>query len=258
MENQLPQRIDSPLAKALALAQGKFKTPTLNRTAKIKNAQGQLLYETHYADIQECISCIKEPLSENGLSFIQTIDFIHTPKEMWVLRLTLRHSSGELVDSVLPLNVNQSPQQLGGSLTYFKRYQLSAFFGLAADFDDDGNAAEGKGNVVEGKPKEAKPTAEKNNAPMQKALAKAPPKNHAPGAKNPPEPKPDDLDAALGSTPMTKVEMLYALVDERGWTPEVVKEKMKLCLGYVKSSKDLNDDELDKILKFINLSSGRG
>lgn len=160
------------LHAALAKAQGQFKTPTLNRTAKIKNAQGQLLYETHYADLQECFSCVKEALSANGLSFTQTIDFIHEPKEMWVLRLTLRHSSGALVNSVLPLNVNQSPQQLGGALTYFKRYQFSAFFGLAADFDDDGNAAEDKGRIVDGSKKEPKPTT--------KPQASQPPKTKPP------------------------------------------------------------------------------
>lgn len=166
---------ESLLATALAKAQGQFKKPTLNRTAKIKNAQGQLLYETHYADLEECISCIKEPLSTNGLSFTQTIDFIHTPKEMWVLRLTLRHGSGELIDSILPLDVNKPPQQLGGALTYFKRYQISAFFGLAADFDDDGNAAQGEGKIVDGqkkqqaaKPPQAKPP-EKKVEPEKKS-----------------------------------------------------------------------------------------
>lgn len=255
MNDQMPQRIDSPLSKALALAQGEFKTPILNRTAKVLK-DGRLLYETHYADLQECISCIKEPLSKNGLSFTQAIEFLHSPSHnpthMWVLRLTLRHSSGETIDSALPLNVNQTPQQLGGSLTYFKRYQLSAFFGLAADFDDDGNAAEGKGNVVEGKAKETKPKATNNNPPMQKALDSVPPKNPVSA------PKPQDFDKVQESTPMTKLDMLYAIVDERGWTPEIVKDKMKRCLGFVKSSKDLKDDELETFLKFINLSGGAG
>lgn len=124
------------LMEALSKAQGKFRTPNLNRTAEVKK-EGKLLYKTDYADLQECIDCIRGPLSENGLSFIQSTELMGNN---WVLVLELMHSSGESKKTYLPLNVNQTNQQLGGTLTYLKRYQLSAFFGLAADFDDDGNA----------------------------------------------------------------------------------------------------------------------
>jgi hypothetical protein len=153
------------LAEAFSKAQGQFRTPTLNRNAKIKNAQGVLLYETNYADLQECIDCVKKPLADNGLSFTQTIDFIHTPREMWVLKLTIRHSGGEAIDSVLPL-------------TYFKRYQFTAFFGLAADFDDDGNAAENKGQIVDAKggpkPRVATPSPKPSPAPASSSANSAP------------------------------------------------------------------------------------
>lgn len=190
--------VTSKLAEALAKAQGKFKTPVLNRTADILK-DGRLLYQTHYADLQECISCVQGALSENGLSFTQTVDFIHTPKEMWVLRLTLRHGSGELIDSVFPLNMNLAPQQLGGSLTYFKRYQISAFFGLAADFDDDGNAAEDKGKVVDGKPRE--PAKKPAQQPLAKPHGTTKPNYQKPPVKpathpdeNPQEFPPDDTE----------------------------------------------------------------
>lgn len=146
--NMVIENISSPLSKAFAKAQGEFKVPTLNREAQIKK-DGKLLYSTYYADIEECISCIKESLSKNELSFTQVIDKLGNE---WVLKLILLHSGGERIESILPLNVNQTPQQLGGLLTYFKRYQISAFFGLAADYDDDGNEAEGKGNIYNPNP----------------------------------------------------------------------------------------------------------
>lgn len=248
----------SNLAAAYAKAQGEFRTPSLNRTAVIKNASGQVLYTTDYADIQECIDCIKEPLSKNGLSFTQTTQPIGGA---WYLVLELMHASGETKRTLLPIDVNKPPQQLGGLLTYLKRYQISAFFGLAADFDDDGNAAEGKGNVVEGSQKgkpadppktpPAKPPV--NNPPMQKALDKAPIKNHAPGASNPPEKT--ELDKALDQPSMTTLEKIYAIVDERGWTPEVAKEKIKLCLGVVKSTDKFTVDEQEKFLKYLNMTT---
>lgn len=251
-----PQQVSiSQLATAYAKAQGQFRTPTLNRTAVIKNAAGQFLYETHYADIQECIDCIKKPLADNGLSFVQTTQPINGG---WFLVLELLHASGESKRTLLPIDVNKPPQQLGGLLTYLKRYQISAFFGLAADFDDDGNAAEGKGNVVEGKAKETKPQP-KNNPPMQKAFDKAPPKNHAPGASNPPEKS--ELDKALDTPAMTtleshwaSLEKIYAIVNERGWTPEVAKEKIRLCLGEVKPTNSFTPEEQEKFLKYLSIT----
>lgn len=246
-----PQQVSiSQLATAYAKAQGQFRTPTLNRTAVIRNAAGQFLYETHYADIQECIDCIKKPLADNGLSFVQTTQPINGG---WFLVLELLHASGESKKTLLPIDVNKPPQQLGGLLTYLKRYQISAFFGLAADFDDDGNAAGGNGNVVEGKAKEIKQQP-KNNPPMQKALdeGKKQIKNLAPGASNPPEKS--ELDKALDTPAMTTLEKIYAIVNERGWTPEFAKEKIRLCLGEVKPTNSFTPEEQEKFLKYLSIT----
>lgn len=140
-QSQKPQT--DLISAAFAKAQGQFKQPELNRTAKIQK-DGKLLYETQYADLNQCIECIRKALSDNELSFTQTTE---PGPQGWLLVLTLRHSSGQTLKSFLPINVTGSPQVIGGQLTYFKRYQISAFFGLAADFDDDGNA--GTGNAGE-------------------------------------------------------------------------------------------------------------
>lgn len=238
--NPMPAPI-SQLATAYAKAQGQFRTPTLNRTAVIKNAAAQILYTTDYADIQECIDCIKKPLSDNGLSFTQTTQPIGG---QWYLILELLHASGESKRTLLPIDVNKPPQQLGGLLTYLKRYQISAFFGLAADFDDDGNAAEGKGNVVEGKEKEKKPFTDRQSGPKNNA----PLKNYAPGAQPPQE------TTKVEQTEMTPLEKIYAIVDERGWTPEVAKEKIRLCLGEVKPTNAFTPEEQEKFLKYLSIT----
>ena len=244
-----PQPSISQLAAAYAKAQGQFRTPSLNRSAVIKNAAGQFLYETHYADIQECIDCIKKPLSDNGLSFTQTTQPV---SGQWFLILELLHASGESKRTLLPIDVNKPPQQLGGLLTYLKRYQISAFFGLAADFDDDGNAAEGKGNVVEGKAKETKQQP-KNNPPMQKALDKAPPKNHASGASNPPEKS--ELDKALDTPAMTTLEKIYAITDERGYTEQQSKDMIMRCLGALKPSTTWTVEEQEAVYKYLTITT---
>jgi hypothetical protein len=126
------------ISEAFSKAQGQFKQPDLNRTAEIKK-EGKLLYKTQYADLNQCIESVRDALSKNGLSFTQTIEL---NDHGWILVLTMRHSSGESIRSFMPLNLNTLPQSIGAQLTYLKRYQMSAFFGLAADFDDDGNATE--------------------------------------------------------------------------------------------------------------------
>lgn len=248
----------SKLAEAFAKAQGQFRTPTLNRTAKIKNAQGTLLYETHYADLQECIDCIKKPLSDNGLSFVQAVEFVVHPKEMWVLKLILRHGSGELMHSILPLNVAATPQQLGGSLTYFKRYQLSAFFGLAADFDDDGNAAEGKGNKVEGSPKDPKPPTPPPAQPKEPVMEDV---KSAQGLFK--GGKPVDTSKGHGNvTTLPKagavtgpqLNQLNAIANSRKWTHDQVKAYAKAMCN-VESTKDLGRREYDIIIKVIEAST---
>lgn len=99
----------------------------------------------------------------------------------------------------------------------------------------------------------AQPQQPKNNHAMQKALDKAPPKNHAPGAYNPPEKS--ELDNALDRPAMTTLEKIYAIVDERGWTPEVAKEKIKLCLGEVKPTNSFTPEEQEKFLRYLNMTT---
>ena len=170
-ENTEQQSILKPrtdlIADAFSKAQGKFKQPELNRKAEIKK-DGRLLYTTLYADLNQCIECVRQSLSDNNLSFTQTIESVNGH---WMLVLTLRHGSGQSLESFMPLNLQAAPQVIGGQLTYLKRYQISAFFGLAADFDDDGNAGSDNGNTVEpkelGKPRPApKPKPQVKPAPI--------------------------------------------------------------------------------------------
>lgn len=234
----------SKLAEAFAKAQGQFKTPRLNREATIKNASGAVLYTTRYADIQECIDCIKKPLSDNGLSFVQTVEFLVSPKEMWVLKLMLLHSSGDSVQSILPLNVTLSAQQLGGILTYYKRYQISAFFGLAADYDDDGNTAEGKGHIVDDQD-----AARKKKAAEMTAAAAAEKKRLADEAHKQAQSKAAQPPAA----PVSLLEQLVAFAREHEIPNEEMATTITRVVGRAAKSTDLTPQEITEILKYLTM-----
>lgn len=183
------------LNEALAKAQGKFIQPDKNKEVEVKK-EGRLLYKTKYADLKNVIEAFRVPLSENGLSFTQkTI----SGERGWRLVLTLRHSSGEYDETSMPIQLDEPPQQVGSQLTYLKRYQAAAYFGIAADDDDDANGA--TGNEAEFKDKGANPNGSKvsqnqsqNQRPGNSVRSKggpgingpvAKPAEHAPPAKQP-------------------------------------------------------------------------
>ncbi len=116
------------LAAALAKAQAAMGPAIINRV----NPH----FKNRYADLAAVFTAIK-PMHDNGLSFTQTTQF---RDGVFLLRTTLRHTSGQWIASEHPLPLNAKPQELGSALTYAKRYSLSAMVGVAADEDDDGEA----------------------------------------------------------------------------------------------------------------------
>lgn len=57
------------------------------------------------------------------------------------LRTSLIHTSGDRLDSDLPIAGGNNPQQMGSAITYARRYAVLGLLGMVGDEDDDGNAA---------------------------------------------------------------------------------------------------------------------
>lgn len=119
------EQIDE-LAAALAKAQGMMENAVMNRV----NPH----FKSKYADLAAIINAARKSLSANGLAFVQTIGD-------GVLHTRLLHTSGQWIASEHPLPMSGRPQEIGSALTYARRYSLSALIGIAADEDDDANAA---------------------------------------------------------------------------------------------------------------------
>jgi len=116
----------SELAAALAAAQGMMENAIMNRI----NPH----FKSKYADLAAIFDAARKPLSANGLAIVQTISD-------GVLHTRLLHTSGQWIASEHPLPMSGRPQEIGSALTYARRYSLSALIGIAADEDDDANAA---------------------------------------------------------------------------------------------------------------------
>jgi hypothetical protein len=59
-----------------------------------------------------------------------------------VLVTRLGHASGQFIDSVYPLPNSNKPHEMGSAITYARRYSWAAICGIAAEEDDDANAAQ--------------------------------------------------------------------------------------------------------------------
>lgn len=133
------------LAKALALAQ-------MEMGPAAKDAANPY-FRSKYADLASAWDACRLPLARHGLSVVQcpTADGARV-----TVRTILLHESGERIASDLTITAQRqlkdgggwekvdSPQAVGSTITYARRYSLMAMVGIAPD-DDDGEAAEGRG-----------------------------------------------------------------------------------------------------------------
>ena len=125
------------LAAALACAQAQIEPATPDAVGSLDDAGEERSYR--YATLASVWQAVRGPLTENGLSVVQTCE----PGAIGELRLvaTLLHTSGQWISgtTALPLPA-QTPQGFGSALTYARRYGLAAMVGLCVDHDDDGAA----------------------------------------------------------------------------------------------------------------------
>lgn len=246
-----PQLINE-LAAALSKAQAKI-------TDAEKNSRNPH-FNKSYADLASVWEACRAPLSENGLSVIQTIEPFNGSI---FLETTLAHASGQFIKSRTPLIMSkQDMQGMGSALTYARRYALAAIVGVAQE-DDDGNSATGKPKKPEegaaayaaaSAAKAAQNVQKKDSTPPKSAAKTAPPvaktatpptaaafnQSEGPALKRPRGAIVKDIMAAaakldLGKNSTPPTDDMTAL------------ERMGKML-FQKDLEKTNDDELEKML----------
>lgn len=124
-------------------------------------------YKSKYADLQEVIDCIKQPLLDAGLTFTQKI--VKTADEVYPITLVTILTDGKKVEVLSEYPVSGgNPQMIGSALTYAKRYSLASAFGLASDEDDDGNNTEEPQPDINNRSHQARQTQQKGKNPNLK------------------------------------------------------------------------------------------
>jgi len=118
--------------KELATALCKFQ----GEVEKIKKTETNPFFKSKYASLSDILDVIREPLSDNGLSFVQF------PAGQYGLTTLIMHTSGEWISESYTMEpTKKDPQGAGSVITYQRRYALGAILGLNIDEDDDGNKA---------------------------------------------------------------------------------------------------------------------
>ena len=127
------EKIDK-LAAALSKAQSEMKG------AEKKSINP--FFNSGYADLHTVIESSFPHLTKYGLSVIQGNE--SNPGEFFVTTMLL-HESGQWIKSKLKMPIEKvTAQSIGSTITYGRRYGLSAITGIA-QYDDDGNAVSSKG-----------------------------------------------------------------------------------------------------------------
>lgn len=118
------------LGQALAKAQANMK-------GAAKNAVNPF-FKSNYADLGSVIESSFPYLSKEGLSVIQGNDTDENGS--FYLTTMLLHSSGQWIKSKLKMPVTKKDAQgVGATITYARRFSLSAMVGIA-QVDDDGES----------------------------------------------------------------------------------------------------------------------
>lgn len=135
------------LAGALAEAQLEF-APILKQAENPAYKRGNRT--SRYADLATVIDATRPALAKHGLVVIQLAQVDHE-KKMLKMTTRLQHSSDEWIESDLIVPATQMQnrydiQSIGSAMTYTRRYAWQGLVGVAAEEDDDGNAAAGIGS----------------------------------------------------------------------------------------------------------------
>ena len=122
------------IAKSLSDFQFKVLQP--------KKSADNPFFKSKYVPLEEVANTVHKTQHEFGLSYVQT-SFTLDGKP--ALETRVMHESGEWIESE-PLVLKpdkDTPQGAGSAITYARRYQLGAMYGISSEVDDDGNEASG-------------------------------------------------------------------------------------------------------------------
>ena len=120
------------LFKAMAVYRQQVKQPKLDASNPF--------FKSTYLTLDGLQKAINDGIKKTGLNYMQiAVD----NQQLKSVQTVITHESGVmLITQPLTFQTGKmTPQDFGSAITYAKRYQLQALFGISGEVDDDGNRA---------------------------------------------------------------------------------------------------------------------
>lgn len=152
----------------MARAQATFRNLKKDNRVKVKNKAGQDTYSFVFAPLEDYLNMARAGYAAEGLNFTQHVDG-SVPTRDPLITVTSSVSFGTAtVSSSMSVVSQGSDQDHGGTITYLRRYTLSALMATTGtDEDDDAN------HPKTGPTVESKDAAEHERADKLRSAAKA-------------------------------------------------------------------------------------
>lgn len=129
---------------ALAAAQGEMSGATKDS----KNPH----FKSSYASLASVVDAIRAPLAKHEIGWTQQVSSEGTTVSVVTILLHAGLESGEYRSGTMRATAKDaSPQAIGSTVTYLRRYSLMATLGIPAE-DDDGEQAQPRGERPESRP----------------------------------------------------------------------------------------------------------
>lgn len=138
-----------------------LQNPTKNKKVTVKSEKGSYTFE--YADLASILDVVRPVFLKHRLALIQPVS---SDGQTVTVITKIVHASGVIIqENSMSGKVPGRIQELGGLITYLRRYALSSLVGIAADEDDDGNSYSDQPRKVEPRQPVARPVATKPAEP---------------------------------------------------------------------------------------------
>ncbi len=248
----LPRQLDQ-LAAALSQAQGEFPDIVKDRSVTVTmKTGGKFTY--NYADLANIIKSTRPILKAHKLSVSQLIGDTS-------VTTILMHASGQYLRTSMSFNRSNDIKEIGGMITYIRRYQLSGILGLSAEEDTDGSDGRGPVETRQTRNIPTKPAqrSQAGSAPVSKDQTSKPTTANEPRAPlaRPNEshggPDGDQAESSSAGAPSERNPhaiseaqrtRLFAIANANKWKKEDLQIVIKSCFG-ITSSKDIEYKDYD-------------
>lgn len=118
-------------------------------------------FKNSYITLNKLLGIVLPELSERGILLMQPLTEVNGSSAIQTAFIDVE--TGEIIERSIPLVLEKtSPQAVGSSITYFRRYGILSALGLVADEDDDAEASTGARHVAEYGANKSSPDAKAN------------------------------------------------------------------------------------------------